>query len=302
MNRYVNVGLVHAMAYPNAAKDAGYYLKTLEDTLKDPYFGLVEIIPPLSDDMYSDVAGMVRDSGFDWVYCATPAQYGLDLDLNSFDPKARAYAVDILRKELENAARLGIKKVQICSGKQIDRIADRYAVRNYLAESVKEVCREAQKLGISVVLEIFDPDIEKKRFLGPSIDSAYVAKEVSGAFDNFGLLQDLSHIPLMYENPYSAVETVKDYLVHTHIGNCVMRDIKHPRYGDTHPIFGSECSEIDVLEIKTFIESLFAVGYFAEGKKAAMSFEIKPWPNEDSLDYIKKAKACLDKAWEMLDN
>lgn len=297
IKKYVSMGLVHAMAYPESNTSQEVYLKTLEKTIKDEYFEVAEIIPPLNDKMYTDVANLVKGSGMDFVYCATPAQYGQKLDLNSFDYSVAKHAVDVLKKEIDNAHRLGINKVQICSGNEISGIKNRAKAREILIENIMLVCDYAKTANVNVVLEIFDFDIEKKRFLGNSIDSAIVADAVRAKYDNFGLLQDLSHIPIMYEKPYPALMTVRNSLVHTHIGNCVMRDRNHIRFGDTHPIFSIPEGEVGVNELTEFIESLFAIGYLGEGKKNPISFEIKPFPGEDSDEYIKIAKETFEIAW-----
>ena len=301
LKQYANIGLVHAMAYPEANSSEYEYLSTLEKTVEDEYFDIVEIIPPLNPGMDGTVSELVRSSGMDWVYCATPAQYGQKLDLNSFDPDARAHAIDVLKREIDYSNRLGIKKVQVCSGMQVAEIKKRAAARSVLAESLRALCAYAEPADVSLVLEIFDFEIEKKRFLGHSIDAELVAREVTAQHSNFGLLQDLSHIPIMYETPYPAVLTVAPHLVHTHIGNCIFRDRTHPRFGDTHPMFSVADSEVGVSELTAFLESLFAVDYLGAGKKGAVSFEIKTWKGENPNEIIANAKNTLRQAWEAMN-
>jgi len=43
-----------------------------------------------------------------------------------------------------------------------------------------------------------------------------------------------------------AILPIKDYIVHAHMGNCVIKDPKLPAYGDLHPRFGFPDSENDV--------------------------------------------------------
>jgi len=46
-----------------------------------------------------------------------------------------------------------------------------------------------------------------------------------------------------------------------------------------------------------FLRKLFAVGYLAKGKRPVVSFEVKPWPGEDSAMVLAGAKRFLHNAW-----
>ena len=106
-----------------------------------------------------------------------------------------------------------------------------------------------------IVLEVFDRDIEKKSSSalgGGGPIAAAVRKECP----NFGLMHDLSHVPLLRESSLAALWAVKDQLVHVHIGNCSMRDPKDPAYGDYHPRFGLPGSEVDIPALAEFLQAL----------------------------------------------
>jgi sugar phosphate isomerase/epimerase len=97
-----------------------------------------------------------------------------------------------------------------------------------------------------VVVETFDQDIDKKALVGPNAEAAVLSARLRGKYKNFGLMLDLSHIPLQHETIEHALTVTKDHLVHAHMGNCVMRDKNHPAYGDQHPSSDFRQAENDV--------------------------------------------------------
>jgi len=145
------------------------------------------------------------------------------LNLNSFDEAERQEAVDEVKAGVDEAYEIGAKGLAFLSG--IDPGAqEREQALKLLVSSVKEICAYAKSKGdLGITLEVFDQEIDKKCLIGPAKDARRVAEEVREEFDNFGLMVDLSHLPLLGETPAQAIMPVKDYLVHAHMGNCIIR-------------------------------------------------------------------------------
>ena len=118
--------------------------------------------------------------------------------------------------------------------------------------------------------------------------------------ENFGLLVDLSHAPLLGEAPREALLPVKPYLVHAHVGNCFTADTDSPAYGDQHPRFSYPGSPNGVNELAEFLRALFEIGYLAEGKQPVVSFEVKPLPGESSEVVLADAKRTMNQAWALV--
>ena len=110
---------------------------------------------------------------------------------------------------------------------------------------------------------------------------------------------DLSHFPLLGETPEEAVEYTKDYLIHAHLGNCIMGD--YPGRGDTHPRFGVPGGQNDVEAVARYLRALKRVGYFEKMPFGSiLSFEVKPMEGEESDLIIANAKRILRLAMEVL--
>ena len=110
---------------------------------------------------------------------------------------------------------------------------------------------------------------------------------------------DLSHIPLTHETSKYVIQTLKPYIVHFHIGNCVMKEHAEG-FGDTHPRFGCQNGENDTSEVLEFLRLMQNEGFFDEEDPYVLSFEVKPLNNEESEVIIANAKRVLNRAWALL--
>ncbi|HEX2998691.1 MAG TPA: sugar phosphate isomerase/epimerase, partial [Armatimonadota bacterium] len=119
----------------------------------------------------------------------------------------------------------------------------------------------------------------------------------------FGLMLDLSHMPMLGETAHQMLSTAGDHLVHAHIGNCVMRDSTHPAYGDEHPRFGIPGGEVDVDELAEFLQELLKLGYLNPKNPRFLSFEVKPVSQfgETTGTIVANAKRALLKAWARVE-
>ncbi len=297
---YMRLGIVHAMIFPQARKNSRIYYSTLERLADDPYFTGVEVgFPPDGD--YPRAKKFLTHFQKSVTYTAHPITLNERYDLGNPDEKSRKEAVKRVCEEIDKAHLLGIRRVGITSGKEVEG-PEREERKEKLIASLREICRYAadKKLRTEVLLETFDFNVEKRRMLGPSQEAARVADLLSRDFTNFGILLDLSHVPLLGEDIATSVKLVSSYLRHVHIGNCVIKDTEHPVYGDQHPRFGIQGGEIGVKELRRFLVTCFECGYLNERKKAFVSFEVKPSSGDSSEGVIKNAQSTLQEAWEGL--
>ncbi|MCL1818702.1 MAG: sugar phosphate isomerase/epimerase, partial [Spirochaetaceae bacterium] len=142
----------------------------------------------------------------------------------------------------------------------------------------------------------------KASLIGPAPLAARFAADMRTSHSNFGLLIDLSHIPMTYETPEFVVRTLRPYLTHFHIGNTVCRDPNTTGYGDEHQRFGFPGGSNDVPEVLDFLRVLRNEGFFCAENPYPLSFEVKPWKDEDSEVLIANAKRVLNRAWALLED
>ncbi|MGE5586705.1 MAG: TIM barrel protein [Clostridia bacterium] len=300
MYEYMRVGIIHFMAYPQIMKGEGPILETLTKIAEDDYFNAVEVTWMKDPEVRRQARNLLKAAHMTVAYGAQPRALVTGLDINSLDDSMRAQAVALLKEGIDEAYELGAVGFAFLAGKYPGKDKEEAACQA-LEDSIKQLCSHAKSKGsMPVVLEIFDRDIEKRSLVGPNDVALRIAANVRKEYDNFGLMVDLSHLPLLRQTPEEALVPVKDYLVHVHIGNAVVADPSHPAYGDAHPRFGIEGGENDVGELTHFLRVLFEVGYLGKGGPRIVSFEVKPLPGEASEIVIANAKRTLNEAWARL--
>ena len=297
MYRFMKVGLIHFMAYPQVMKGEGPILETLQKIAEDDFFTAVEVSWIKDEKVRNKAKKLLVVSHLAVAYGAQPRLLIKKLNLNSFNEAERQEAVDEVKAGVDEAYEIEAKSLAFLSGIDPGGQEREQAIK-LLVSSAKEICDYAKSKGdLGITLEVFDQEIDKKCLIGPAKDAKRVAEEVREEFDNFGLMVDLSHLPLLGETPAQAIIPVKDYLVHAHMGNCIMRDKEHPGYGDQHPRFGIKGGENDVEELTEYLKVLLDIGFLNPQNPPMVSFEVKPLADESSEVVIANAKRVLREAW-----
>lgn len=301
--KYADVGLIHFMAYPQTIKGEGPILETLQKICEDDYFTFVEVTWMKDPEVRKQAKAMIQQSGMKCAFGGQPTLLTQKLNLNDPDEAARTKAVDQIKSCVDEAYEIEASGLAFLSGRDPGE-AGREEGLQFLYESVLEICDYAAEKGeMPISLETFDQvEYGKNTILGPTEVAVDFAEAVQAYYPNFGLMLDLSHLPLLGETPWKMLYAAKDVLSHVHIGNCVMRDPSHPAYGDEHPRFGIPGGENGVIELAEFLEALFRIEYFDGITPKPLSFEVKPIAafNESSELVIANAKRALNKAWAMI--
>ena len=298
---YMDVGLVHFMAFPATAQGEGPVVESLRTVCEDDYFQAVEVSRIRDAAARAEAIALVKQAGMQVGFGAHPALLAGAHDLNSCDAVVRRQALDVARACLAEAVEWNACALVVLSGKDPGEEA-RPAANAMLIASLKELCEFSRRsTGLAILLETFDRvPFGKNCLIGPTEEAAHIADKVYPNCMQFGLVLDQGHLPLLNETPAAALKTAAPYLRLAHIGNCVMRDPRHPAYGDNHPPFGIEAGENGVDQLAEFLKALLEIGYIAEGRKNIVSFEVKPYGDMTSEQVIAQAKETLDAAWAAL--
>ena len=296
LHKYMQVGLVHFMAYPTTMKGEGPILETIRKLAIDEYFTAIEVTTIKDKDDRQKVKKMLKTAHMTVAYGGQPRLLTNGLNINDLNEEGRQRAIANLKEGIDEAYEIDAKGFAFLSGSyQLDKKEEAYEA---LVKSTKELCAYVKSKGsMKVALEVFDYDVDKKSLIGPADLALRYAKEIREEYDNFGLMVDLSHIPLIHETLEESLLPVKDYITHAHIGNCVMKSAEMDCYGDQHPCFGFPNGENDVDEVVAYLRILLEIGYLNTEKPPVVSFEIKPFGDEDPDIVIANAKRTLNIAW-----
>lgn len=299
MECYFKPGIIHFMAYPDTMRGEGPILETLEKIALDPYFQVVEITWIKSPEVRAQALKLLNTAHLDIYYGAQPRLLTTGMNINDLDENARVEAVNNLKAGIDEAIEMEAKGFAFLSGRFEETTKEQSF--QALLSSTRELCDYAKaKGGLRVVLEVFDYDLDKKSLIGPAGLAARFAKEMrAGGYDNFGLMVDLSHIPQLHETIEESIMPVREYIVHAHIGNAVIKP-GMPCFGDQHPRFGFPHGENDVPEVVEFLRTLLKIGYLNTENPPVVSFEVKPFGDEPPDVVIANAKRVLNMAWAMV--
>lgn len=292
----MKVGLVHFMAFPATIKGEGPVVETVRKIVLDDYFSAIEITTVKDAGERETVKKMLESSHMTVAYGAQPRLLTTGLNINDLNEDGRLQAIANLKQGIDEAYEVGASSFAFLSGTYEESTKEESF--QALVKSTKQVCAYAATKGkMKIALEVFDYDVDKKSLIGPVSLALRYAKEIRQEYVSFGLMVDLSHIPLIHETIEESLLPVKDYIVHAHIGNCVVKSPDMPAYGDVHPRFGFPNGENDVDEVVDYLRLLLKIGFLNTEKPPVVSFEIRPFGDEDPEIVIANAKRTLNEAW-----
>ncbi len=293
---YMKVGLVHFMAWPECMGGDGPILDSISSVAADPFFEVLEITRINDAATRDQVKAIIDKNEIEIGFGAQPILLGGGLDLNDADETKRRTAVDAVTAAIDEAQQMGIRNVGVLSGRPG---GNKNAAMDRLVDSLKELSAYADAHGCRVILETFDQvPYGKNCLIGPTRDAVEVSVAVRAEHPAFGLMLDLSHLPLIGESSEEAIGIAGDHMVHVHIGNCAMDDPEHPAYGDNHPRFGAPGTRNGVPELAEFLRVLLDTGYLNNEDRKTVSFEVKPMPGETAESIIAGSKETLLDAWQ----
>lgn len=301
IHKYYKVGLVACMAYPSMMKgEDPDTLTHLRKIAYDDFFDAVEITWIKDNETRLQAAKLLDTAHIKVCYGAQPRLLTTGLNPNHLDEGERKRAEATLIEAIDEAERLGANGIAFLSGKWKPETKEQAYAQ--LLKTTRNLCDYAGKKDMAVELEVFDYDIDKASLIGPAPYAAKFAAEMRESHPNFGLLIDLSHIPMTYETPEFVIRTLRPYITHLHIGNTVCKNPAAEGYGDLHQRFGFPNGSNDTAELLEFLRVLKNEGFMNAADPMVLSFEVKPWKDEDPDAVIANAKRVLNRAWALLED
>ncbi|MDR1573782.1 MAG: sugar phosphate isomerase/epimerase [Clostridiales Family XIII bacterium] len=299
-HKYFRIGIVLFMKHPGMAK--GLDPNTLEYVRRiayDDYFDAIEINWIHDGKTRSEVARLLDQAHMTVCYGAQPRFLTTGLNPNDTDEDERQKAEASLFEAVDEAKEMGAKGVAFLAGKWKPETKE--LQYGQLLKTTRNLCDYAKTKDMFVELEVFDFDIDKASLIGPAPYAARFAADMRTTHNNFGLLIDLSHIPMTYETSEFVVRTLRPYITHFHVGNTVCADPAAEGYGDYHQRFGFPNSSVDTPEVLEYLRVLKTEGFFDATTRPVFSFELRPWQDEDPEAVIAGSKRVLNRAWAILE-
>lgn len=300
---YFYLGIVYPKLFSHANSGEGPIVETISKLLHDPFFTAIEVAWIKDDQIRRQVRDLLEMSAMEILYNGAPAIRGMGINLCDLDSGLRKESIADFKKVIDEAYFLNAKILHCVSGPDPGP-SHRKEARVNLIDSLQQLCRysdeKATEYTLILSLENSDRDVDRKAFLGPTRETVELAVEIRRDFDNFGLLLDQAHFPLMGEDPGESLAMAKGLLTHVHIGNCYSKDRSKSYFGDKHLPFGVPDSDVGVNELAVFLKKLKEIDFWGEGRVGKMpviSFEVGPFGKESPELILANIKRVFTQAW-----
>ena len=294
IHKYFQIGTIQWMSHPSYD-----VLDSIRKIACDDFFDALEVCKFNDDETRTKARDMMAQAHLRVCYGAQPRLLGPKLNPNDIDEAGRQAAEKTLLEAVDEAEFLGAKGIAFLAGKWSPETKDQAFAQ--LLKTTGNVCAYAATKGMMVELEVFDYDMDKAALIGPAPYAAQFAADMRTTHSNFGLMVDLSHFPTTYETSQFVIRTLRPYITHFHIGNAVVKP-GCEAYGDQHPRFGFPDSANDTPELLDFFRVLKQEGFFCAENPYVLSFEVKPWKDEDPEIIVANTKRVINRAWALLED
>ena len=296
IHKYFQIGTIQWMSHPPAEYEL---LDSIKSICCDDYFDALEVTQIKDAFVREKAKEMLEQAHMKVCYGAQPRLLGPGLNPNDINEEGREKAERTLLEAVDEAEYLGAKGIAFLAGKWEKETREKAYLQ--LIKTTENVCEYAASKGMSVELEVFDYDMDKEALIGPAPYAARFAADMRSRYSNFGLIVDLSHFPTTYETSKFVIRTLRPYITHFHIGNAVIKK-GYEAYGDQHPRFGFPDSANDTVQLLDFFRVLKEEGFLDAANPYVLSFEVKPWKEEDGDVVLTGTKRVINRAWAILED
>lgn len=296
IEQFARIGLVHHMLYPACLTDPDDHVRTLLQFIARDDIETFDCCLPYGQARQDQLIPAIRQCGKQDVAFAVHLFPMRKISFASPLAQEQAQARMIIADMIEQAHAIGATAFIFGSGGPAPAQATP-AHHAAFADFLRWLAPRLAQRGMSAQLELFDMTIDKCFLHGPTHAAVELIEALKPEVNNLCIELDLAHVPLMGEDFEPAIRTAAPHLARVHLGNCVLRDKAHPRYGDTHPPMGFPGGEIDTPELVRILQTLLEVGFLNQQRRGNLVFEMTPWPGRSVDDTVADAQQRLRAAW-----
>jgi len=289
-------GLMISNTQPESRKVEGRTLEVLEQAMQLNFFEAYQTVEVPYPAERLHIAKHAKAKNLSMTYCLTRVLNDNRLDLSTLDEHLRKKSVHMLLPHFEDALQQGCNAVQVISGPAETDPDLRQQQLHQFEKSWLELCTQAAKKNLKVIVEPLDTKVHKKKALGYTKEALEMARNLSADVDNAFLCLDTSHMILNGENVPSSVTEAMDYIDEFHFCNPVLKR-DDPLFGDTHIKFGPP-GELDITAIADLMAQCYQAGFFSKSRRPKLFLEVFN-RNDAAADLIGYCKRTLLDAWAL---
>ncbi len=247
-------GICLTTIYPDAITDSklmGGLIRKVRDL---ELFQCVEIYFEGSPREEAAIQKTLADAGITAVYLGGLPVKRDGIDLTSKSERVRQKSVEMCKRHMDHANRMGCSRIVIASGRDWEETGCREQIAECMRGSLGALDRYVEGSGIQICLEPFPVKTEPYLAVG---ESMFVYEIFTGSdFRNVGITFDTSHFLQIGENLEESFLLLKPWISHIHLANCVMKDKTSPLYGDKHPLFCQEGGSLGIEDARAYYQRL----------------------------------------------
>lgn len=298
--KYLKLGVNHHLLNINHSWKPEEHERSLDQLLGDDRFELLDVWIPMDHSVREHEIDAILKSEKQIIYNIGTRRGKEPAHPASLDLAKREYSLEFYKRELDSAVAANAKKVVTNSGPDIpDRRKDAFEA---LVDFYIEICRYvAMRSDMLILIEPTDRETDKRKLIGPSIEAVRLVKSIHQAgYQNFGSMIDMCHIPLMGETISQAMHETNRYIGHIHLGNCILRDKKHPLFGDKHVPIGIPEGEYAVHDVAQLLLTGLELGYFNKQDRGTVSLEMRPFEKMSPTESLDIYFKMFLEAWDLV--
>lgn len=308
---YCKPGTVFFKSFPQCESGVNYseIIRRAEQIAQDTFFEVIEV-GTIKDVLFrTRVARIFEYAGMEVIYATQPYFFSHSGHINatraslcSLYPDRRKEAIVLFQRCLQEASDLGATALRMTSGYMPESGSekDKEEAKKLLCDSIAQIMEKAKEYGNPLItLKIFDHDFTAHQLIGKCEDALDIARQICPSYEKFGLLTDLSHFPLLREDPRTTLTALKDYVKAFHMGNTIVTgDRRNPIFGDWQPRFGIPNGANTVDDVMNYFRILKDLELIGPEKRPVLTAEVRPLIGDETEELIlANSKRMIQRAW-----
>ncbi|MEH7081151.1 sugar phosphate isomerase/epimerase family protein [Neobacillus drentensis] len=217
-------------------QEKGFTANLLEKMATDGFYRSYEIADGQDQQERKRILALKEQYNFQLTQWLTFLIDKNKLDVSSLDSQLRSESVRQIKENIYFAAECGARNIAFVPGPDPGPERRLEAMEGFY-EALCDICEEASKYHMNVLVEHLDRFAHKKRLIGPMSDTVELLSSVAKKYSNIGLAFDTAHAALNKEDISEALELAKAQIHQIHFSNAVV-DPNSELYGDFHMPIG----------------------------------------------------------------
>ncbi len=250
----MQLGICLTPIYPKAIKDCSLMLQLIEKIRGKGVFQCVEIYFEGTKEEEQEIKKSLLGSGLTAVYLGGLPIKRDGIDISAEREEKRKGSVLACKRHIDHALNMGCKKIVVASGPIWKENKNSERVIEQTRRSLEELDFYCSGSDLQISLEPFP--VKTPPYM--AVGGKEIVKDIfkNSNFQNIGITFDTSHFIQLEEDLEESFDSLRPWIHHLHLANCVMKDTSSALYGDQHPLFSHIGGELTLENIRKFYKKL----------------------------------------------